>query len=81
MVIQIQDEVLQGLGLTESQALLDLAVGLFTEQRVTLARAAQIARVTQMDFQKELGKRGIPIHYDVEDLQSDLRNLAALREK
>lgn len=81
MVIQIQDEALRGLELTESQALLDLTVGLFTEQRVTLGRAAEIARVTQLDFQKELGRRGIAIHYDVEDLQSDLQSLATLREK
>ena len=38
-------------------------------------------RMNQLDFQKELGRRGIPIHYDVEDLQADLRTLAALNEK
>jgi predicted HTH domain antitoxin len=81
MVIEIQDEALRGLELTEPQALLDLAVGLFTERRVTLGRAAEIARLTQLDFQRELGWRGIPIHYDVEDLRADLRPLAALREK
>ena len=81
MVIQIQDEVLRGLGLTEPQVLLDLAVGLFTERRVTLGRAAEIAGLPQMDFQQELGRRGISIHYDLEDLQADLQTLAALREK
>lgn len=81
MVIEIQDEALRGLKLTESQALLDLAVGLFTEQRVTLGRAAEIARLPQLDFQKELGRRGIAIHYDVDDLQADLRTLVELREK
>ena len=81
MKIEVQDEVLRSLELTESQALVDLAVGLFTEQRVTLGRAAEIARLTQLEFQQELGRRGIPIHYDVEDLQADLQTLAALREK
>ena len=81
MTIEIQDEALRGLNLTEPQALLDLAVGLFTERRVTLGRAAEVARWTQLDFQRELGRRGIPIHYDVEDLQADLQTLAALREK
>lgn len=81
MVIEIQDEALRGLKLTESQALLDLAVGLYTEQRVTVGRAAEIARLTQLDFQKELGRRNISIHYDVEDLQADLSTLAQLREK
>lgn len=81
VVIEVQDELLRGLELTEPQALLDLAVGLFTERRVTLGRAAEIARLTQPAFQHELGRRGIPIHYDVEDLQADLRTLDELREK
>ena len=81
MTIEVQDEALCGLELSEPQALLDLAVGLFTERRVTLGRAAEIARLTRLDFQRELGRRGIPIHFDVEDLQADLRTLAALREK
>jgi predicted HTH domain antitoxin len=79
--IVVQDEALRGLALTEDQALLDLAVGLFTERRVTLGRAARIARMSQSDFQRELGRREIPIHYDVEDLRADLRTLAALRPK
>lgn len=81
MVIQIHDEALRGLELTEAQALLDLAVGLFTEQRVTMGRAAEIARITQMDFQKEPGRRGISVSYDVDDLNADLRTLAAIREQ
>ncbi len=81
MTIEVQDEALRGLALTEPQALVDLAIGLFTERRVTLGRAAAVARLTQLEFQRELSRRGIPLHYDVEDLQADLRTLAALREK
>jgi predicted HTH domain antitoxin len=81
MVIEIQDEALRGLRLTQSQALVDLAVGLFTERRITLGRAAEIAQQTQLAFQQELSRRGIPIHYDVEDLLADVSTLAALREK
>jgi predicted HTH domain antitoxin len=81
VLIDVEDEVLRGLGLTESQALLDLAIGLFTECRVTLGRAAEIARLTQSDLQRELGRREIPIHYDVEDLRADLRTLTALRSR
>lgn len=81
MIIEIQDSALSGLNLTEAEALLDLAVGLFTERRVTLGRGAMISRLTQLDFQRELGRRGIPVHYDVEDLEADLQTLAVLREK
>jgi predicted HTH domain antitoxin len=81
MTIEIQDDVLRGLEVTEPQVLLDLAVGLFTARRVTVGRAAEIARQTQLAFQRELSRRGIPIHYDVEDLEADLATLAALREE
>ena len=80
MLIEVQDEQLRGLELTEAQALVDFAVGLFTEGRVTVGRAAGIARLTHLDFQRELGRRNIPLHYDVQDLQDDMRTLTALRE-
>ncbi len=80
MLIEVEDEQLRGTGLTEAEARVDFAVGLFTERRVTLGRAAGIARLTQFDFQRELGRRGIPVHYDLEDLQADIRTLTALRE-
>ena len=75
MLIAIHDDALRGLDLTEDQARLDLALGLFIDQRITLGRGAEIARLTQADFLKELGRRGIPVHYDVEDLRADLRTI------
>ena len=75
MLIAIHDEALRGLDLTEDQARLDLALGLFIDQRVTLGRGAEIAMMTQSEFLKELGRRGIPVHYDVEDFRADLRAL------
>jgi predicted HTH domain antitoxin len=81
VLIAIHDDALRGLDLTEDQARLDLALGLFIDQRVTLGRGAEIARMTQADFLKELGRRGIPVHYDVEDLRADLRTLESSRSK
>jgi predicted HTH domain antitoxin len=75
VLIAIHDEALRGLDLTEDQARLDLALGLFIDQRVTLGRGAEIAMMTQSEFLKELGRRGIPVHYDVEDFRADLRAL------
>jgi len=75
VLIAIHDAVLRGLDLTEDQARLDLALGLFIDQRVTLGRGAEIAMMTQSEFLKELGRRGIPVHYDVEDFRADLRTL------
>jgi predicted HTH domain antitoxin len=81
MVIEIHDAALHGLNLTPEEALLDLAIGLYTERRVTLGRAAEIARLPQLRFQQELGRRGINLHYSTEDLAADVATLAALGGK
>lgn len=81
MLIAIHDDALRGLDLTEDQVRLDLALGLFIDQRVTLGRGAEIAKMTQSDFLKELGCRGIPVHYDVEDFRADLRTLESLKSQ
>jgi hypothetical protein len=38
MLIEIHDQALRGVNMTEAEALLHLAVGLFTERRATSAR-------------------------------------------
>jgi len=73
MKIAIDDALLKGVNLTPQEAVLDFAVGLYTERRVTLGRAAEIASLSQAAFLKELGKRRIPIHYDLADLEADWR--------
>lgn len=75
--IMIEDKLLEGVELSPAQAVLDFAVGLFSERRVTLGRAASIARLGQPEFLQELGRRGIPIHYDLADLAADV---AVVRE-
>ena len=56
---------------------LDLAVGMYAARRVTLGQAAEVAGLTQLDFQRELGRRKVPLHYDLEDWAVDLQ---AVRE-
>jgi predicted HTH domain antitoxin len=80
VLIELQDELLRGLELTEGQARLDLAIGLFIDRRVTLGRGAIVAGLTQSDFLRELGRRSVPIHYDVEDLRADVQTLAGLKK-
>lgn len=63
--------------LDPKQVLLDLAVGMYAASRVTLGRGASVAGMSQMDFQRELGQRKIPIHYDLDDLKVDVQ---AVRE-
>ena len=72
MKIAIADKLLEGVTLTHQEALQDFAIGLYSEGKVTLGRAAEVASSSQTEFLQELGRRHIPIHYDVQDLKADI---------
>ncbi|MGH2504343.1 MAG: UPF0175 family protein [Ktedonobacterales bacterium] len=74
MHIQIPDD----LGLTEEQARLDFAVGLYTSRTASLARAARLAGRSRVEFQRILAERGIPVTYDSADLDDDIATLKRL---
>ena len=57
---------------------LHLAIGLFVTEEATLGQAAQVAKLSQADFLRELGRRRIPIHYGVEELAADLLTVDSL---
>jgi predicted HTH domain antitoxin len=64
------------------EAALHLAIGLFADDKVTLGQAASIAGISQPAFMHELGKRNIPLHYGMEELEQDIvtvKNLANSR--
>jgi predicted HTH domain antitoxin len=53
--------------------LIDLAAGMYAARHLTLGQASELAGLSQGEFQKELGRRQIPAHYDLDDLAYDLR--------
>jgi len=75
MTIEISDQLLEKSGLTREEILLELAIILFQRESITLGQASKIAGIHQFEFQKELAKRKIPIHYDVEDFEKDLETI------
>jgi len=71
-------EIPDDLGITEEQARLDFAVGIYTSRTVSLARAARLAGRSRIDFQRILAERSIPLAYDAEDLDDDIATLKRL---
>ncbi len=71
-------EIPGDLGVTEEQARLDLAVGLYSSRTVGLARAGRLAGRSLIDFQRILADRGISLAYDSEDLDDDIATLKRL---
>ncbi len=79
MVFEISDHLLKNAKISSEELLLEIAVMLFQKERMTLAQASQLAGLHQMQFQKELGKRKIQIHYDIIDLERDLDTIKEMK--
>ncbi len=80
MSIVIPDEIVQSTRLTAAELMQELALALFQREKLTLGQASRLAGMSQWQFQQLLGSRGIPIHYEVEDFEADLRTLEEMRQ-
>jgi predicted HTH domain antitoxin len=78
MKIDLPDAALEGTGMTPELAKLEVAVALYRDRKVSMGRAARLAGMPRPLFQRELGKRGVTVDYDVEDFEDDLRAIQKL---
>ncbi|NJL09742.1 MAG: UPF0175 family protein [Calothrix sp. SM1_7_51] len=75
MSIIIPDEVLQTTQMSESEFLTEIAVMLFQKEKFTLGQASHFALMNQLQFQRLLASRQIPLHYDIDELREDVKSL------
>ncbi|MEL6590591.1 MAG: UPF0175 family protein [Bacteroidota bacterium] len=75
MTLNISDDIIRQSGLKEEELILALATQLYAEERLSLGQARNMCGLSHIAFQKELAKRKISIHYDVEDLEADLKTI------
>ena len=81
MTIELPDVKIGSQPLTEAEARLALALGLYAERKVSLGRAAKIAGIPYVAFMHEMGSHGICMNYSVEDFEQDMRTLELLAAK
>jgi predicted HTH domain antitoxin len=72
MNLVIPEERLEGVTVSERDALIDVAIGLYKRGEVSFGRAAEIAGLGTPALQTELARRRIALNYDVEDLQQEV---------
>jgi predicted HTH domain antitoxin len=78
MSLLIPDEIVQASGLSEAELFQELVLLLFQREQITLGSASHFLGMTQLEFQALLAKKNICIHYDVDDLHEDVKNLQEL---
>ena len=74
----ISDDILESAHVSEAEVRSEIALVLFARDRLTLAQAARLANLPQLDFQALLAERNIPLHYDVAEFEEDLSTLKRL---
>ncbi|CAN5263886.1 hypothetical protein BH10ACI1_BH10ACI1_25890 [soil metagenome] len=79
MIVEIPDQVIKQSGLSSREILLKVALILFQEERLTLGQASKLAGLHQFEFQKELAKREISVHYGEEDFERDLQTIGLIK--
>ncbi len=79
MIVEIPDQVITQSGLSAKDILLKVALILFQEEKLTLGQASKLAGLHQFEFQKELAKREIPVHYGEEDYERDLQTIGLIK--
>ena len=77
MSVVISDEVLRAVQMSEAELLQEIAVMLFQKERFTLGQASRFALMNQLQFQRLLASRQIPLHYDIAELREDVKSMEA----
>jgi predicted HTH domain antitoxin len=77
MSVVISDEVLQTIQMSGPELLQEIAILLFQKERFTLGQASRFSGVSRLQFQRLLASRKIPLHYDIAELQEDVKSLEA----
>jgi predicted HTH domain antitoxin len=80
MSLLLEDDVVRATGLSEDELRREIAVLLFEKDKLTLGQASKLAAMSQLEFQRLIGGRGICVHYDVEEFREDLATLEDLRK-
>lgn len=74
----IPHPILESIEFSADELKIEIATYLYQKQKLSMGKAKKLAGLTQIEFQKELAKREIYIHYDINDINTDLRNLESL---
>jgi predicted HTH domain antitoxin len=76
--IEIPIEILHAARMSPEELKSELAVYLFQRGKLSFGKAREMSGQTASTFQQLLGSRGIPVHYDVAEYESDIATLKEL---
>ena len=78
MSLIIPDEVLRASRFSEEELLREIVLMLFKEKRISISKAGSLLGMHLIQFQQLISIRNISIHYDIDDLNTDVQTLSEL---
>ena len=80
MALVISDEEIKRSGLSEQQFKLEIALHLYAMNVFTLGQAAAFCNISHAEMMENIGSKKIPMHYTLEDLEYDYKNILKERD-
>jgi predicted HTH domain antitoxin len=78
VTIEIPREIAHAARMTPQALKEELALALYANDKLSFGKARELAGLTAWEFQERLGRRGIPVHYDLDAYEEDLNTLESL---
>ena len=76
--LEVPQDILDTARLTIDDSKVEMAVYLYSQDRLSIGKARELAEMTLWEFRQLLASRHIPPHYDVTDLNEDVATLRAM---
>lgn len=77
-MLEIPQDILDSARLTISELKVEVAVYLYSRERLSIGKARELAGMALWEFRQLLASRRISPHYDVADLDEDVTTLHEL---
>lgn len=76
MPLLISDEILQQSQLNSDDFMTEIALWLYSQQKLPAGKCAKMVNLSKVAFQNLLASRKIPVNYGFEEFLEDKENLA-----
>lgn len=73
--IQVPQDILDSARLTVPELKMEMAVYLYSQGRLSIGKARELADMSLWEFRQLLASRRIPPHFDAADLEEDVTTL------
>jgi predicted HTH domain antitoxin len=79
MSVLVSEEIVRATGRPEEEVRVELAVFFYQHFKVSAGKAAAFAGLSRIAFWCTLAARKVALHYDVADLEQDVKTLEEFR--